>query len=858
MEALLALVVLTICLVVAAAPFVALGIALHALSVTRRLERRIVELEADLQARPLPAAPVPAPRPPPPAPAPLPQPAPLPRPEAAPVQVVAEPIPEPAAPAPEPKAPAPAPKPPRPPITAERLATWIAASLGGFAVLLGGILGLAVAIEAGLLGPSARVGASLVIGTALWVASPALRRRGYPWVAMALGGVGVGVGYGALYAGTSLFQLFPSWVGFVGMSAISAVALLHAVRLDARMMGWLGLLGGAMVPFLLSTGRNDPLGLFAYLVLLLTLTLGAATRRGWPDLVLGGALAAATLHVGWTAAWYRPDQAAAGILGALAITLPFFVAATRTPAAPKVRELFVAGAATAVTLALPWLALPWLGPIDPVFYDPAGQLTVTRVDSGDAWWATFGALVLPLPAMLLARSSKRLEVAGPALVTVLALLAALQTWLSVEPQPHLPLLVGVLGAGGIAGLLLPTSGPPAMARIALPLVLGLVGAGIGANDGATLAAFTAGLLVIGVLPTLRAGPSRRALMLSLPTTLLAVAVPLWVGAAYDVAPRWLAASALLAYSALATVPLRVRPDGKASRVAWTAALAALTLFPPLYHAWDRGLDGLAIGLLPLLLGTTALLGGVVLVRRHRVARDDLSLALFVMVAALGAVTAVPLELHDQWLTVAWAGEAAALAWIAGRLSHRVVRWSAVVLAGVVTVRLVLNPFALDYAEAGGLPVLNWTLYTWGLPLVALLLTHRWLAGHVPGWVRHALTLCAIAVGFALVEVQVAHAFQEAGPLDLTENGLLHGMTRSLAWAVYGVVVLLIGVVREARFVRLVGLALVLLAAGKVFGVDLWSLSGLARVGSVLGLGVSLLVVALSFERLVLRTRKEEA
>ena len=47
---------------------------------------------------------------------------------------------------------------------------------------------------------------------------------------------------------------------------------------------------------------------------------------------------------------------------------------------------------------------------------------------------------------------------------------------------------------------------------------------------------------------------------------------------------------------------------------------------------------------------------------------------------------------------------------------------------------------------------------------------------------------------------------------------------------------------------------VLLAAVKVFVVDLWSLPGFIRVGSLLGLGVFLIVAAFLFERLVLRER----
>ena len=117
---------------------------------------------------------------------------------------------------------------------------------------------------------------------------------------------------------------------------------------------------------------------------------------------------------------------------------------------------------------------------------------------------------------------------------------------------------------------------------------------------------------------------------------------------------------------------------------------------------------------------------------------------------------------------------------------------------------------------------------------------------------------AVGIGFALVNVQVSHAFQDAGPVELGGNGLMQGMVRSLGWAAYGVAVLVTGLRREGPALRLVGFAIVLAAAGKVFAVDLWSLSGFVRVGSLLGLGVSLLLAAFLFERLVLRRNADVA
>jgi uncharacterized membrane protein len=297
-----------------------------------------------------------------------------------------------------------------------------------------------------------------------------------------------------------------------------------------------------------------------------------------------------------------------------------------------------------------------------------------------------------------------------------------------------------------------------------------------------------------------------------------------------------------------------------------AALAPLVLYPPLHAAWEEGLGDRALGLLPALLGALSLLGVLALVRRAEVRRDSGHLALFVGVALLGLSAAIPVQLENQWLTVAWALEAAALAWLCGRLSHPLLRAASVALGLAVSVRLLVNPMALSYGDTGGLPILNWQLYTWGVPAVCLLLAAHWLGRSASGGPFAALDrampallrLLAVLVGFALVNVQVSDLFQDGGPVELVGKGLLQGMVRSLSWAAYGVALLLLGLWRDQRWVRLIGFAFVLLATAKVFAVDLWALAGLVRVGSALGLGVSLLLAAFLFERLVNRRDAADA
>ncbi|MEE8371550.1 MAG: DUF2339 domain-containing protein, partial [Sphingomonadales bacterium] len=90
--------------------------------------------------------------------------------------------------------------------------------------------------------------------------------------------------------------------------------------------------------------------------------------------------------------------------------------------------------------------------------------------------------------------------------------------------------------------------------------------------------------------------------------------------------------------------------------------------------------------------------------------------------AVGVTTALALAfammLENAWLTVALAVELPAVAWIWTKLKVTGLRRTALVLAAIVLVRLVLNPYTLDYSIVGTLPGVNWLLYGYGLPALA--------------------------------------------------------------------------------------------------------------------------------------------
>ena len=75
-----------------------------------------------------------------------------------------------------------------------------------------------------------------------------------------------------------------------------------------------------------------------------------------------------------------------------------------------------------------------------------------------------------------------------------------------------------------------------------------------------------------------------------------------------------------------------------------------------------------------------------------------------------------------------------------------------------------------------------------------------------------------------------------------------GLALSAFWSAVGVGLLIAGLVRDWRTLRIAGIALLSLAIAKVFLYDLAKLGSLTRVGSFLALGVLLLVAAYAYQR----------
>ena len=248
------------------------------------------------------------------APTPIPKPMPEVKPE--PVQV--KPAPQPAAassPAPvkalkEAEVDAPSWSPPQPPkpkkparsleeIIGGQWSVWV----GGLALLVGAVLLIRFSIEAGFFGPTARIAMAIVLGAALLVAGEWLKRaddkvltgrlgeaakalQGNASVPGLLSAVGIFTLLGASYAAHALYGLIPALAAFAALAIISLGAMALSLR-QGPLLAAIGLLASMATPLLIETETPSLLMLVVYLVLIGGAALVLSRRTGWGWLATG-------------------------------------------------------------------------------------------------------------------------------------------------------------------------------------------------------------------------------------------------------------------------------------------------------------------------------------------------------------------------------------------------------------------------------------------------------------------------------------------------------------------------------------------------------------------------------------------
>ncbi len=183
--------------------------------------------------------------------------------------------------------------------------------LGGLAALLGVAFFVKYSFDHDLIPPELRVAIGFVFALGLVIGGLKIDRTRFGITAQTLIATGMVSLYAVTFACSSVyhFEFFGPLATFAVMALITATAFLLAVRLDARVIAVLGMLGGFLTPVVLSTGRDNPPGLFGYLALLDVGLFAVALHRRWFFLVSLAAAGTIALQFGWATKYLSAAKA---------------------------------------------------------------------------------------------------------------------------------------------------------------------------------------------------------------------------------------------------------------------------------------------------------------------------------------------------------------------------------------------------------------------------------------------------------------------------------------------------------------------------------------------------------------------
>ncbi len=294
-----------------------------------------------------------------------------------------------------------------------------------------------------------------------------------------------------------------------------------------------------------------------------------------------------------------------------------------------------------------------------------------------------------------------------------------------------------------------------------------------------------------------------------------------------------------------------------------AVLAGAAFFLQARLSLLAGGLGDVIGILPVM---QALLTSVLLLQLLRLQppgeRSSGRLALVAGTVLAFVTVAIPLQLDKEWITVGWALEGIALAWLYLRISHRGLLWASNALLLAVFLRLAANIEVFTYYPRTW-RIFNWYLYAYLIAAGAHFLAARFFSRSDDTIAREfprpssLLPAGGTILLFLLLNIEIADFYSTGSTITFNFSATLaQDLTYTLGWAIFALGLLGAGIFLRRRPARIAAIALLVATILKCFLHDLARLGGLYRIGSFVGLAICLAIVAVMLQRFVLTPRKE--
>src|SRR5260221_482745 len=180
--------------------------------------------------------------------------------------------------------------------------------IGIVALLIAVSYFLKLAFDNNWIGPSGRVAIGVVLGALMLPWSHWLLGKGYTYFSEGIAALGEATLFLSVWAGCQYYPLYNRDVGFAAMMAITAVMAAVAIGRNSQRIAVLSLLGGLLTPILASSGQNQQVVLFTYLLFLAAGSLVIQAKKGWNSLVPIAFVCCQIYFWGWYSEFFHTNS----------------------------------------------------------------------------------------------------------------------------------------------------------------------------------------------------------------------------------------------------------------------------------------------------------------------------------------------------------------------------------------------------------------------------------------------------------------------------------------------------------------------------------------------------------------------
>ncbi len=170
--------------------------------------------------------------------------------------------------------------------------------IGIVAVVLGMVFFFKYAIDQGWITPWMRIIIGFLV-SGLLVYLGELWKEKYGKRAQALSGGGIALFYFTIFAAYQFYNIMPQPVAWAIMLAVAALSVCLSFRYSSLVLGVLGFFGAYGSPLMLSSGRDQQVGLIVYLTVMNIVALAICVKKFWAELLFLGLLGTIIDYLFW-------------------------------------------------------------------------------------------------------------------------------------------------------------------------------------------------------------------------------------------------------------------------------------------------------------------------------------------------------------------------------------------------------------------------------------------------------------------------------------------------------------------------------------------------------------------------------